>query len=120
VRADGSPLLSGTDPDDVVQHRDLANMAYVQQTWIDGTLSAHNPASIANGAQASTTVAIPGLVLGDFVMSVALSIDSGGLVVTGRVTATDTVTLIYANTSGGAVDLASHDAYVRCMKRFPE
>jgi hypothetical protein len=119
TRADGSPILSGTDPDDVVQHRDLGSGAYINLTYLDAN-AVYDPPSVANGAQTTTTVAVPGAVFGDFVLPPSLSISAAGMEVSGFISAADVVTLIYQNTSGGALDLASHTVYVRVMKRIPE
>jgi hypothetical protein len=64
-------------------------------------------ASIASGAQATTTVTVTGAALGDFVLGVAMSIDSLGLTFRGIVTAANTVTVTANNLTGGAVDLGS-------------
>jgi hypothetical protein len=93
----------------------------VPATWLkmaDAYLSgsvAWNPASIANGAQATTTIAVTGAALGDYVEASA-SIDTAGLVLTGRVSAVDTVTITLSNTTGGAVDLGNFTARVKVAK----
>lgn len=65
-----------------------------------------DPGSIANGAAANTTVAVAGAAVGNFV-SVSLGVDLQGLVLSGYVSATNTVTAVLANNTGGAIDLAS-------------
>lgn len=65
-----------------------------------------DPASIASGAQATTTVTVPGAKLGDFAMAAA-PYDLQGLSVHPYVSAADTVTLVIKNGTAGAVDLAS-------------
>lgn len=75
------------------------------------TKSAFNFASIANGAQASTTVTVTGAAVGDRV-EVMPAGDVLGLNVWGRVTATDTVTIFAGNTTGGAADPAAMDYLV--------
>jgi hypothetical protein len=75
---------------------------------------AWNPASVANGAQTSTTLTITGAVLGMPVVAwtiIALS----GLRLWGEVTAADTVTLYLANTTGGAVDLGLATFYAKVI-----
>lgn len=72
--------------------------------------------SIATGAQASTTVAVTGAVLGDFVL-VSASGDPGAVSLTARVTAADTVTIYLVNNSGIAVDPASLTYYIRVIKK---
>lgn len=67
----------------------------------------HDFASVANGAQATTTVTVEGVELGDFVTGVSVGVDLAGAVLTGYVSAADTVTVVLRNGSGGAVDLTS-------------
>lgn len=67
----------------------------------------HNFASIADGAQATTTVTVTGAALGDYVTAVSVGVDAAGLVLSGYVSAADTVTVVARNGTGGAVDLAS-------------
>lgn len=70
--------------------------------------SAFDPACIVNNASLDTALTgHPACVLGDIVLGVGLSIDKGGLAVTGGVTANGTVTLTFENNSGSAVNLAS-------------
>lgn len=75
-----------------------------------------DPASVANAAQTSTTVTVTGAALGDYVQ-VAPSISPAGIVISGHVTAADTVTVYYTNLSGGAIDLASHTIRALVSKR---
>jgi hypothetical protein len=63
--------------------------------------------SIADGASASDTIAIPGVALGDMVIGVTSNISAGGLVVTADVTAANTVTIRANNLSGDAINLGS-------------
>lgn len=65
-----------------------------------------DPASIANGASATTTVTVTGAVVGDFVVA-SFSNSLAGLTLTGYVSASDTVTAVLSNTTGSAVDLTS-------------
>jgi hypothetical protein len=71
-----------------------------------------NPPSIANGAQASTTVNVMGAIVGDFVGRIATSAPLGGLRAWGEVTAPSVVTVYLANQTGGAVDLGSMTVWV--------
>lgn len=66
----------------------------------------YNPPSIAAGAQATTTVTVTGANVGDRA-ELTFSQSLGGLLLTGYVSAADTVTAVFANLTGGAVDLAS-------------
>jgi len=63
--------------------------------------------SIAAGASATTTVTVTGAALGDFVSAISLGVSSAGLVITGYVSAANTVTVVLYNPTGAAVDLAS-------------
>tara|TARA_R110002096_G_scaffold433364_1_gene651918 strand:- start:973 stop:1287 length:315 start_codon:yes stop_codon:yes gene_type:complete len=65
--------------------------------------------SIADGNEEALEITVTGAALGDFVMS-SLGVDVTDLILRGAVTATDTVTLILANNTGGALDLASTTA----------
>lgn len=75
----------------------------------------YDPTSIASGSQASTTVTVTGAAMGDYV-DVSASVDVAGLIMRGYVSSSNTVTVVYANLSGGAVDLASHTLNVRVRK----
>jgi len=65
-----------------------------------------NPASIASGASATTTVALVGSVVGD-VVGAGFSNDLQGLVLSAYVSAAGTVTAVLFNPTGSPVDLAS-------------
>ena len=72
--------------------------------------------SIANGAEEALEITVEGAALGDFVLS-SLSIDVADLVLSGAVTAADTVTLVLANNSGGAVNLDAAIAHCMVIKK---
>lgn len=74
-----------------------------------------DPASIATGSQATTTISITGAEFGDFV-TVSTSINPTNLIIHGHVSAADTVKIVYANMTGGSIDLASHTVSVRIVK----
>ena len=76
-----------------------------------------DPASIANGASATTTVTVTNAVVGDFVVA-AFSNSLSGLTLTGYVSATNTVTAVLSNTTGGAVDLASGTLTCKVFKNL--
>ena len=67
----------------------------------------HNFASILDGARESTTVTVTGAALGDFVVGVSVSVDAAGGVLSGYVSAANTVTVDLLNETGAALDLAS-------------
>jgi len=65
-----------------------------------------DPPSISDGAQTTTTVTVSFASLGETVM-VSFSLDLQDIVLTGYVSAANTVTVIFRNDTGGAIDLAS-------------
>lgn len=74
-------------------------------TWlVSATLNAD---SLADGAGDTDTVTVPGVALGDMVLSASLAVDVAGLIVTGYVSAANTVSIRFQNETGGTVDLAS-------------
>ena len=64
-------------------------------------------ASIANGASTTDTVAIPNVLLGDFVLAISAATSLSGLVRTAHVSAAGVVTIVTINSTGAAVDLPS-------------
>lgn len=66
----------------------------------------YDPASLADGAGATTTVAVPGAVMGDFAVA-SFSNNLAGITLTAWVSAADTVSVRFQNESGGVLDLAS-------------
>ena len=66
----------------------------------------YDPPSIAAGAQTTTTVTVNGAALGDEV-TCSFDKDLQGMQMTAYVSATDTVTVVIRNGTGGAIDLAS-------------
>ncbi len=76
-----------------------------------------DPASIANGASATTTVTVTGATLGDFVVP-SFSLSLGGLSLSAYVSATDTVTVVLTNNTGGPVDLGSGTLYVKVLRNL--
>jgi len=73
--------------------------------------------NVASGAQTTTTVTVTGAQLGDKVETITLGLSAGGMVVTGYVSAADTVTVVLTNLSGAAVNLASTTLTVEVGKR---
>ncbi len=64
--------------------------------------------SVATGAAAADTIAVPGVALGDIVVAVSASVAvPAGVALVADVTAANTVTVKVLNNSGAAVDLAS-------------
>lgn len=74
-------------------------------TWlVRATLNAD---SLEDGAGDTDTVAVPGVALGDMVLSASLAVDVAGLIVTAYVSAANTVSIRFQNETGTTVDLAS-------------
>lgn len=65
-----------------------------------------DPPSIADKASTTTTVTVTGASLGDFAVA-SFSLDTTGVSLAAQVTSANTVTVIFSNLTGGAVDLAS-------------
>lgn len=65
-----------------------------------------DPGSILDGDMEAVDVTVTGAVLGDVAIA-GFSLDVQDLVLSASVTAADTVTVVFANNTGGAVDLAS-------------
>jgi hypothetical protein len=65
-----------------------------------------DPATVANGASVSTTVAVSGAALGDFALA-SFSLDLAGATLTAYVSAANVVTVLLANLSGAELNLSS-------------
>lgn len=76
----------------------------------------YDPGSIASAASVTTTVAVSGAALGDFV-SASFSLSLQGLTLTAHVSNASTVTVVLFNPTGGAIDLASGTLRVRVRKQ---
>jgi hypothetical protein len=66
-----------------------------------------NADSLEDGAGDTDTVAVPGVALGDMVLSASLAVDVAGLIVTAYVSAANVVSIRFQNETGGTVDLAA-------------
>ena len=64
-------------------------------------------ASVADQGAATDTVAVPGVALGDQVVSFSTGVSEAGVVRRAYVSAANVVTIATTNTTGGAVDLGS-------------
>jgi hypothetical protein len=64
-------------------------------------------ANLVDAAGATTTITVPGVALGDHVISIAFSVDLAGITATAYVSAANTVSIRTQNESGGVVDLAA-------------
>ena len=67
----------------------------------------YDPPNLIANASTTTTVAVAGAVLGDFVDGVSFSLDQQGILFSGYVSAANVVTVILFNRTAGAIDLAS-------------
>jgi hypothetical protein len=76
----------------------------------------YNAPNIAAGGSTSTTVTVTGAAIGDFAAA-SLGINAAALVLTASVTAANTVTVVLANLTGAAVDLASATLSVIVTRR---
>jgi hypothetical protein len=65
-----------------------------------------DPPSIAAAGTSTTTIAVTGAVVGDYVRC-SFSLSLGGLVLSGYVSGANTVTAVLSNPTAGAIDLAS-------------
>lgn len=87
-------------------------------TVCDGVLTGSvvwNPASVVTGEKASVQLTVTGAAVGDFVL-VAPGVDIQEFTHSGSVIATDTVELVLANNTGGAIDIASSTWKVKVLK----
>jgi hypothetical protein len=64
-------------------------------------------ASVSDQGAGTDTVTVPGVALGDMVISMSAGVDEAGLVRRAYVSAANTVTIATTNTTGGAVNLGS-------------
>lgn len=99
-------LLSGFFADLVALRAVLAGILSGSATY--------DAASLIDAAGATTTIAVTGAALGDFVL-VSHSVDLAGISVTAYVSAANTVSVRLQNESGGTLDLASGTLRVRVI-----
>lgn len=132
---DGSRVYAG-NPSGTLTPRFVGERVYdsTNKTWYIGTATAastdwqresdkqviegsvvYDPPSLADGAGATTTIAITGAALGDYV-EVSFSRDLQGITLTGWVSVAGTVSVRFQNESGGVLDLVSGTLRVRVRK----
>jgi hypothetical protein len=75
-----------------------------------------NPGDLADGVTESTTVTVTGAAVGDFV-EVSLGVALQNLILSGEVSAADTVTATLLNETGGNINLASSTLKAKVSKR---
>jgi hypothetical protein len=73
-------------------------------------------ANLADGALEAVEVTVTGAQLGDFVLA-SHSLDVTDLIVTGSVTAANTVTVLVTNSSGGALNIVAGTVYAMVIPR---
>ena len=101
----------------ILRTRQLFNTSTIVDDSRKFTGSAtYDPANLADGAGATTTVTASGASLGDYVDGVSFSNDLQGITVTGWVSSANTVSVRFQNESGGALDLASGTLRVTVRK----
>jgi hypothetical protein len=96
----------------------MANLSFQGQGAVQiGTVSV-NPASLADGAEADTSVTISGATVGDVVIMTppTAGLDAGILICGAWVSAADTVKVRLHNNSGGTVDVAA-GTWAYCLIR---
>ena len=108
--ADKVRIYAAVDGSDTIlnalfQDGSVVKLAQQGDTVLEGSAT-WDPASVANGAKTTTTITITGAVLGDFVIA-SFSLDIQSMTISGYVSAANTVTVVLANNTGGAVDLSS-------------
>ena len=72
-----------------------------------------NPSAIADGNEEAFDVTVTGAALGDFVTAVSFSLDLEDLELSAAVIATDSVTCVLSNNTGGSITLNSGTVRVR-------
>jgi hypothetical protein len=87
----------------------------VTQQRLEGSLS-WNPGNLVDGAgETSTSMTVTGAAFGDYVL-VSAPYSTQGMLVTGYISASDTVSIRIQNETTGAIDLASGTWTVRVLK----
>jgi hypothetical protein len=75
------------------------------QTILRGQVT-YNPGNLVDGAGVTTTITVPNAALGDSVI-ISFSLDLQGIILTGYVSSSNTVSVRFQNETTGAIDLAS-------------
>jgi predicted Zn-dependent protease len=76
----------------------------------------YNPANMVADAQVTTTLAVPGAEMGDFVLA-SFSLDLQGVELTAYISTADVVTAVFHNGTAGDIDLASGTLRVKVIKQ---
>lgn len=104
INVEQSPNFPGVTTTEVVQF----------DGELKGTSGAFNVPAVASGSSTTLNVTVAGARIGDSARAI-FSIDTGGLVVLARVSASNTVTVIFFNPTGSSIDIGGGiaTAYVR-------
>ena len=108
----GSPF-SVKDPDRVYLEEYFSKLPRLN-AYLEGSTTV-DLGSIDDGNEQAVAVTVTGAALGDFVIATH-SLDITDLTITGTVTATNTVTVIVGNFTGGAIDIGSGDILVKVLE----
>lgn len=83
---------------------------------VDNTGSkAYDPPSLASGASTTTTLALTGAALGDFVIP-SFSLDLQGLEMSAYVSTANVATVVFSNRTGGTLDIGSGTLRAKLIK----
>lgn len=85
-----------------------------QVSYLEGSAT-YDPASLVDGAGATTTVTVTGAALGDYAQA-SFSLDLQGILLTAYVSAANTVAVRFQNETTGTLDLASGTINVRVQR----
>jgi len=84
----------------------LADIQAARNNFLFGS-AVYDAASLADAAGVTLTIPVPGVVMGDLVVSVSSEVSVAGITMTGFVSANNVVSVRLQNESGGTLDLAS-------------
>lgn len=111
-----SAHVAASDPHPVYLTQTEGDARYVQLANVLNGSATYDPPSLADGAEASTTVTVTGAALGDFALA-SFSLSTQAIKLAAEVTATNTVTVTFHNHTGGTIDLASGTLRARVWKQ---
>jgi hypothetical protein len=90
----------------------IASVAVGQVAWTE----TWNPSSIAAAGYESEDVTVPGAAVGDFVLTSLSTIVTNDMMISGHVSAADTVKVILFNPTAGAINVAEGTLSVLVFK----
>jgi type II secretory pathway pseudopilin PulG len=109
-------LKAETDPFPQYETQAEGDARYVQLANVIDASATYDPPSLADGAGVTTTLAITGAAMGDFVL-VSFSNDLQGITLTGWISVAGTASARFQNESGGTLDLTSGTLRFRVWKQ---